>query len=216
MSLINCSECGRQISDQAESCPNCGFPMSYLNNMDDSIHESIKNDKEKLHPSIKENKTFQTISEISLEKFNALKKHKKLIVIIGFITLALIISVSYYNNIASKAINKTQETLIGKTFSGTYSSTKDISDENIVVHFLNEQECTVTIRQKDKDFESISFYHGTTNYHLSYKNFHVILDWKDNKDVPYIPTEPFKVINDSNGISLETDDWKNSTEITLS
>ena len=27
MSLIHCPECGKEISDKAESCPNCGYPM---------------------------------------------------------------------------------------------------------------------------------------------------------------------------------------------
>ncbi len=27
MSLIKCSECGKEISDKAESCPNCGNPV---------------------------------------------------------------------------------------------------------------------------------------------------------------------------------------------
>lgn len=28
MALINCSECGKQISDQASRCPNCGAPVA--------------------------------------------------------------------------------------------------------------------------------------------------------------------------------------------
>lgn len=28
MALIKCSECGREISDSAESCPHCGKPLS--------------------------------------------------------------------------------------------------------------------------------------------------------------------------------------------
>ncbi|MDR1199280.1 MAG: zinc-ribbon domain-containing protein [Prevotellaceae bacterium] len=28
MSLINCSECGKQVSDKAMSCPNCGNPIN--------------------------------------------------------------------------------------------------------------------------------------------------------------------------------------------
>ncbi|WP_298035281.1 zinc ribbon domain-containing protein [uncultured Dysosmobacter sp.] len=28
MALINCPECGKQISDRAISCPNCGYPLS--------------------------------------------------------------------------------------------------------------------------------------------------------------------------------------------
>ncbi|HZE59640.1 MAG TPA: zinc ribbon domain-containing protein [Burkholderiales bacterium] len=27
MALVNCSECGKQISDRAAACPNCGNPM---------------------------------------------------------------------------------------------------------------------------------------------------------------------------------------------
>ncbi|MGN0384564.1 MAG: zinc ribbon domain-containing protein [Lachnospiraceae bacterium] len=27
MSLINCPECGKEISDQAAACPNCGFSL---------------------------------------------------------------------------------------------------------------------------------------------------------------------------------------------
>ena len=29
MSLIKCVECGNQISDLTEACPNCGCPLSY-------------------------------------------------------------------------------------------------------------------------------------------------------------------------------------------
>ena len=28
MALINCPECGKEISDKAISCPNCGNPMN--------------------------------------------------------------------------------------------------------------------------------------------------------------------------------------------
>ena len=27
MALINCNECGREISDKATTCPNCGYPL---------------------------------------------------------------------------------------------------------------------------------------------------------------------------------------------
>lgn len=30
MALINCPECGKQISDQAVSCPQCGYPISKM------------------------------------------------------------------------------------------------------------------------------------------------------------------------------------------
>jgi predicted amidophosphoribosyltransferase len=28
MALINCPECNKEISDMAESCPHCGFPIA--------------------------------------------------------------------------------------------------------------------------------------------------------------------------------------------
>jgi len=28
MALINCPECGKQISDQAKNCPDCGYPIN--------------------------------------------------------------------------------------------------------------------------------------------------------------------------------------------
>ena len=28
MALINCPECGKQISNNAENCPNCGHPIN--------------------------------------------------------------------------------------------------------------------------------------------------------------------------------------------
>jgi ribosomal protein L37E len=30
MALINCPECNREISDKAEACPHCGFPVAKL------------------------------------------------------------------------------------------------------------------------------------------------------------------------------------------
>lgn len=31
MALIKCPECGKEISDKAASCPNCGFPITQGN-----------------------------------------------------------------------------------------------------------------------------------------------------------------------------------------
>ena len=28
MALINCPECGKQVSDQAKNCPDCGYPIN--------------------------------------------------------------------------------------------------------------------------------------------------------------------------------------------
>lgn len=31
MALINCPECNKEISDKANNCPNCGYPINYNN-----------------------------------------------------------------------------------------------------------------------------------------------------------------------------------------
>ena len=32
MALIKCSECGRDVSDKATACPNCGAPVQVISN----------------------------------------------------------------------------------------------------------------------------------------------------------------------------------------
>ena len=34
MALIQCPECGQQMSDKANACPNCGHPIAYENAKD--------------------------------------------------------------------------------------------------------------------------------------------------------------------------------------
>ncbi|MDE5758853.1 MAG: TM2 domain-containing protein [Allobaculum sp.] len=46
MALINCPECGRQISDQAKSCPGCGTPINSTNATKFCQHCGEKIDKD--------------------------------------------------------------------------------------------------------------------------------------------------------------------------
>ena len=32
MALINCPECGTEVSDKAEKCPKCAYPLNMANN----------------------------------------------------------------------------------------------------------------------------------------------------------------------------------------
>ena len=51
MALIKCKECGKEISDAADSCPHCGFPLKQESNNDENITkkqmEEIVKDSEK-------------------------------------------------------------------------------------------------------------------------------------------------------------------------
>lgn len=46
MPLINCPECGKQVSDKAPTCPNCGFPLNSISsNEATSDTESAQSDQ---------------------------------------------------------------------------------------------------------------------------------------------------------------------------
>ena len=39
MALIKCPECGHSVSDKAPSCPNCGYPLAFINEIEHSVIE---------------------------------------------------------------------------------------------------------------------------------------------------------------------------------
>lgn len=41
MALINCPECNKKISDKANSCPNCGYPMNSKSTIDNRNYDVI-------------------------------------------------------------------------------------------------------------------------------------------------------------------------------
>ena len=43
MALINCPECGRQVSDTASRCPGCGYTIAKNNNFLDKIIDYFLN-----------------------------------------------------------------------------------------------------------------------------------------------------------------------------
>ncbi len=97
MALINCPECGKEISDQAESCPNCGYPIQTKLN-------------EALQP--------QPV-EVTGVKLRKLDKKKKIILfsILGLLLIAIVASFSIYTfnqqkqaQAAKMATTKTSET----------------------------------------------------------------------------------------------------------
>lgn len=40
MSMIKCPECGKDVSDKAQTCPNCGTPISVSNSVENSDVDS--------------------------------------------------------------------------------------------------------------------------------------------------------------------------------
>lgn len=69
MSIIMCSECGKEISDKANTCPHCGCPIGSINNSQGLIIGNVI-DTERLH-----NENNLLLKEIT-EKYPATKKKK--------------------------------------------------------------------------------------------------------------------------------------------
>lgn len=76
MALITCSECGKQVSDQAANCPNCGSGFPEKSNDGISVMERMERQKA--------------------------KKTKKLLIIWGAIILAAVVVFSVYIGGATK------------------------------------------------------------------------------------------------------------------
>lgn len=84
MALINCSECGKEFSNNAPACPNCGQPTSfnYINkdkNKPDESSDDIKDDISKYKASIDEKSNGSTDEKSSGGK----------VLIVGLILVAL-------------------------------------------------------------------------------------------------------------------------------
>ncbi|MDY3988801.1 MAG: zinc ribbon domain-containing protein [Massilioclostridium sp.] len=85
MALITCPECGKEISDQANSCPNCGYPTASNQMKNASELSEIKEDE--VDSSI-DNVT-NDITEKSLNEIK-FKSSKKIIVISAIVSMAII------------------------------------------------------------------------------------------------------------------------------
>lgn len=55
MALIRCKECGKEVSDKADKCPNCGCPVSYsLDDTEDEKENTSEDEWEEWKPSTEE------------------------------------------------------------------------------------------------------------------------------------------------------------------
>ena len=119
MALINCPECGREISDKAKNCIHCGYPLESNNK-----HEKAENTEK----NSAETKSASGNNKFNLKKF--IINHKKMIVscfagIVAIILLFIIL------------IDKPS---FGKKLSGTWTSSKDSASGKSAVTFFYEND----------------------------------------------------------------------------
>jgi len=105
MALINCPECGKQISDAAVSCPSCGFVISSINNDQNSSSFDIGEG------------TLSTENNETVER----KKIPKFVVIVAVIIILVVVLAymfrGYFASSIEMNIDGTTYLGIGKTYS---------------------------------------------------------------------------------------------------
>lgn len=74
MSLIECPECGKEISDKANSCPNCGYPLNNNQSYESDKYSEVLSEISKGN-KIAAIKIYREIAGVSLaEAKNEVKK----------------------------------------------------------------------------------------------------------------------------------------------
>lgn len=149
MALMNCPECGKEISDQANACPNCGYP---------------------LHSEASTAKTISTVPKLS--------KKAKIILGVSLLAVALIVSsfVLFFNHrknftslthrnkgysIYLRMNKKDVDKILDEEYN-FYDLTKDVLDEEIDLDDFSSYDDDIHVSYKNNRVESIS----TTNRQL--------------------------------------------------
>ena len=86
MALIKCPECGKEVSDKAEACPNCGYPACEFPNGTKSKME----DQEELIASKKKSVSFHLPESLNFKKAKNYKKYIQISILLIFLGLLLV------------------------------------------------------------------------------------------------------------------------------
>lgn len=124
MALIQCPECGKEISDKAGKCPNCGYPIEELKSDDREIEETVNN---------------EIVEEVNVD-IPKKRNSKKIIIITCIVVLAALIGgIAYYTttadtrnyNNAKKLYEeeKYKEALEKFTSLGDYEDSKEMAEK---------------------------------------------------------------------------------------
>lgn len=86
MALVNCPECNKQVSDQANTCPNCGFQIAKY------YYEKAKEEKQKEQQEII-NKRIEQRKKQNEERIKKFKENKLKYILLSCVSLFLIIAI---------------------------------------------------------------------------------------------------------------------------
>lgn len=152
MAMINCPECGKEISDRAESCPNCGCPNAYFN-QNISAHTTDKKILDMNYSYIIKPKTVST---------TYYKNDNNRYIKIGIIALStvsiflLLVTIVSINNTDTIVGNEEKENILElQEHESEFTTEKNgyVYDEK---ESITEQDDVEGHKNTDEEFESIS------------------------------------------------------------
>lgn len=176
MSLIKCTECGKEFSDKAEVCPNCGCPTAEILKSKNT-ELNADNDEQKENNDMDKDVTPEnTASDPEVkgsfsEKKEAKTKNKAVGVIIGVIVaVAMIATVIVFATKNSRDYSKAQKLLSEKDYATAESIFKELGDYEDSSAMVSECEYQIGLeafeREKYEDalqhFESIEAYKNSS------------------------------------------------------
>lgn len=134
MALIKCPECGEQVSDKADVCIHCGYPLKNIteNNQQEAFNEeneNIHNEKinsENTEESKEENKRVDEGIPFESSKSHGKRRNTSFILVL-VIGVLLVGGIFFYKNVYSPAHNYKQANKLMKK--GEYSEALEIFNE---------------------------------------------------------------------------------------
>lgn len=96
MAMIKCPECGKELSDKASACPNCGCPIEDIKRqIEEKETEAAEKIKEKEAEKKAKQIAFETKKQERVEAIKAMQpKNKKKAALIGVIVAVVVIAIA--------------------------------------------------------------------------------------------------------------------------
>ena len=150
MALINCPECGKQISDKAPACIHCGYPIQ----TEQAVLTSISNSKKVVIPSF---------SEFSQQKIPAIKVVRE-VMGLGLAEAKEFVEQSAPYIVVKDGLSQNQANLIAQKFQAVNVDVR-IYDSDAPVNFASSA--------KDKNIICCPQC-GSTEYHAGARGFSIV------------------------------------------
>ena len=150
MALIKCPECGKEISDRAESCPNCAYPIVKLNkthtierrethdiNVQRHMNSSIESDSSKALEEELRIREEQRRKRREAARVKKRKARNRKIIIISALVLICIVAIFIFMDVtatrtsSTPSANNSEESSV-KTGGISESEAKELAEEKAV------------------------------------------------------------------------------------